>query len=245
MSGDDKRGQAFLEDQLAQIARQAARLQHASDACQSVLERQGLQSRVQTIALHRDLLKGILAECVGGSGIPLEGVIQHRLKDLEDQSRRPVPYWRRGHPVPSSYWELETRRGILLDLQNRYHIWRNHNSRVRGYGETDQPTRQAFPRASFSLSHSAFRESYPWYLSEEGGYQTVSSEEEARLEHLIRQVAATTGSEDSLDATNLGGGWVLLKGYCSNAVVCGQAMQQIARLPGLRGLLSHVESKRS
>jgi hypothetical protein len=111
--------------------------------------------------LQRDLLKEISAECVGGSGIPLEGVILHRLKELRGQSRRSMHHWRRGHPVPSSYWALETRRGILLDLLNRYHIWRNHNSNVKGYGETDQSTRQAFPRASFSSSHSVFRESYP------------------------------------------------------------------------------------
>jgi|YNPNPStandDraft_1061719.scaffolds.fasta_scaffold22161_3 hypothetical protein len=166
MPVDNKQEQAFLEDQLAQIARKAARLQNASDASDSSLERQGLQSRAQTIELQRDLLRTMLAECASGSALSLEGMILHRLKVLQDQSRRVARNWRRGHPTPPDYWAIETKRGVLVDLLNRYRTWRNEHRDPDGSRTTDRQRQQAFLSASSSWSCSTSRNAYPWCLSE-------------------------------------------------------------------------------
>jgi|YNPNPStandDraft_1061719.scaffolds.fasta_scaffold22161_2 hypothetical protein len=73
----------------------------------------------------------------------------------------------------------------------------------------------------------------------------VRAEENDHLEQAVRQVAASSGSNGALDTAALGSGWVLLKGYFMDAAYCRQAMQQILKIPGLRGVLSHVECERS
>jgi hypothetical protein len=245
MSVDNQQAQAFLEDQLTQTARKVARLQNAADACDSSLERQGLQSRVQTIELQRDLLQTILAECASGSVISLEGIILHRLKVLQDQSGRVSRNWRRGHRTPPEYWAIETKHGNLVDLLNRYRIWRNEHSDSDGYRATDRQRQGTFVGASASQPCSTSRNAYPWCLSENGSTDAVSAEEDTRLEHTVRQVAASSGSNGAVDTAALGSGWVLLKGYFMDAAFCRQVMQQILKIPGLRGVLSHVECERS
>lgn len=245
MSVDNKQAQAFLEDQLTQTAHKAERFQNAADACNSSLERQSLQSRTQTIEFQRDLLQTILAECTSGSVLSLEGIILHRLKVLQDQSRRGAQNWRRGHPTSPDYWAIETTHGILVDLLNHYRIWRNEHSDSDGYRATDRQPRGTFLGASASHPCSTSRNAYPWCLSENGSTDAVSAEEDTRLEHTVRQVAASSGSNGDLDTVALGSGWVLLKGYFMDAAFCRQAMQQILKIPGLRGVLSHVECERS
>lgn len=230
---------------MTQTARKAAHLQNAADACNSPMERQGLQSRAQTLELQRDLLQTILAECTSGSVISLEGVILHRLKVLQDQSRRVASNWRRGHPTPPEYWAIETKRGVLVDLLNHYRIWRNEHRDSDGYCATDRKRQQAILSSSSSWSCSTSQNAYPWCLSDNNNTGAVSAENDDELEHTVRQVAASSGSNGAVDTAALGSGWVLLKGYFTDAAFCRQAMQQILKIPGLRGVLSLVECERS
>jgi len=133
MPVDNQQEQAFLEDQLAQMVRIVARLQNAFDACQSPLERQGLQSMIKDAEAHRDQLQSMLTECASGAAVSLEGIVLYRLKQLQDQSRRQAQNWCRGRPTPPEYWAIEARRGALVDLLNRYRIWRNHHGDSVGF----------------------------------------------------------------------------------------------------------------
>jgi hypothetical protein len=240
---DGKQEQAFLEDQLAQLVRKVARLQNASSSCTSPLEQQGLQSRMQSTEVQRDLLEAMMAERASGAAMSLDGAILYRLKKLQDQSRRTAHDWRRGGPTPTEYWAIDARRGLLVDLLNRYHDWQYDQGISLGYRFTDRLSRHTFLGASSSISRSASREAYPWYLPANHSPKAGSTRE-ARLEGALRQVVASLDAEGSLDAALLGGSWVLLTGLVTNATSCSQVLRQILKIPGLRGLLSDIRCKR-
>jgi hypothetical protein len=194
--------QEFLRHEIEDLDHKIAHLRHGLETCDDYLETDGLQHMLDAALIEHDLVNGLLRSQSGPGALSLDCAIIQQIAGYRQRASRLSHGWRRGHPIPESYWEAQTRYLALERLLRRLHAVRAgrpvYGDRMRAASWRDY----AMPRPLPDPTRGADSHSHPWLLA---GWDAESEHDNhralARTIEDLDALAAKVG--DTLDEARI------------------------------------------